>query len=334
MMGLFRNKEVKKAFAVYLTVGVLFICAAFFINILCGVLMLCALFMLLLIWLFETGKRYSRISELSRDVNKILHGDDSVRLEKYAEGELAILQSEIYKMTVRLREQRLRLTDDKIYLSNSLADISHQIKTPLTTVNLLVSLLSEPGLTDDKRSELCLELFEMLSRIDWLITALLKISKLDAKTVKFVYENVSIQTLIKKAAEPLSVPMDIKEQRMTVRCTGNVCCDVSWCAEALGNIIKNCIEHTPQGGVIEITGEENALYSQIVIKDSGEGIEPGELHKIFDRFYKGKNSDSKSFGIGLALARMIVSGNNGTVKADNASEGGAAFTVRIYKSIV
>ncbi len=333
-MGLLRNKEIKRTLVIYTLLGTFFGVISFLVDIYGGIITVAAWAVFMLVYFIQMKERYRRISELSCEIDKILHKDGFNSLEKFSEGELGVLQSEIYKMTVRLREQSQNLKDEKIYLADSLADISHQIKTPLTTVNLLVSLLSEPELSDERRGELCLELFEMLSRIDELITVLLKISRLDAKTVKLTLENISLKEIAEKAVEPLLVPIDIREQRLIISCNGNICCDTMWLSEAITNIVKNCTEHTPKGGVIEITGEENAIYSQLVIKDNGTGFDFGEQYKIFERFYKGKGSDNKSFGIGLSLARMIITEHNGTVKADNAPEGGARFTVRIYKSVV
>jgi signal transduction histidine kinase len=170
----------------------------------------------------------------------------------------------------------------------------------------------------------------------WLISTLLKISKLDAGTVKFKSEPVSVPQLVKKASEPFAVPMDLRGQQLRTDISAGAAFlgDLYWTSEAIGNIIKNCTENTPEGGEIGITAAENALYTEIVIEDSGCGIDEADLPHIFERFYKGKNSSEQSAGIGLALARMIIAAENGTVKAENKKDGGARFTVRFYKSTV
>ncbi|MBQ3049565.1 MAG: HAMP domain-containing histidine kinase [Oscillospiraceae bacterium] len=284
-----------------------------------------------LLHLTITFIRYRKISALSADIDKILHSNARISLEKYSEGELAVLQSEISKMTVRLREQQQQLVDDKVLLADSLADISHQIRTPLTSINLLASMLSEPNISEEQRIRLSQEMFALLSRIEWLITALLKISKLDAGTVEFKKENTTLKELLDRSVEPLLIPIELKEQRLTLSAEGNFAGDLSWTCEALGNIIKNCMEHTPDGGSIDITAAENALFSEIVISDSGCGIAKEDLPHVFERFYKGKNSDDKSFGIGLALARTIISAQNGSIKAENLPSKGARFTIRFFK---
>ncbi len=271
---------------------------------------------------------------MAADIDRILHGEASMPIEQYSEGELAILQSEIYKMTVRLREGQHNLQKDKVYLADSLADISHQIRTPLTSINLLVSFLSDANITEEKRIKVTHELYEHLSRIDWLITALLKISKLDAGTAQFKRESVALDELIRKSVSPILVPMDLRDQTLQVETDGEFTGDLSWTCEAITNIVKNCMEHTPDGGTIEITATENALYSEIIIADNGSGIDAEDLPHIFERFYKGKNSDDKSFGIGLALARMIISSQNGTIKAENNPTNGARFIIRFYKGTV
>ena len=194
--------------------------------------------------------------------------------------------------------------------------------------------LSATGLTDECRHQLTNELYELLGRIDWLITTLLKISKLDAGTVSFNKETVSLETLIKRSCSPLLIPMELHGQELIIRADGNFYGDPAWTSEAVSNIVKNCMEHTPDGGRIEINAAENALYSEIVIKDNGTGISPEDLPHIFERFYKGKDSDGKSFGIGLALSRMIIAGQKGTVKAENRKNAGAMFTLRFYKGTV
>lgn len=285
--------------------------------------------------MYCTYIRYKRISKLATDIDRILHVDENIKFENYSEGDIGLLQSEIYKMTVRLREQQSKLTEDKVYLADFLADISHQVRTPLTSINILVSMLSEPDLTYEKREQIVHKLYGLLSRIDWLITALLKMSKLDAGTIKFHSEHISMQELLEKACMPVRVPIELRGQELIIESEGDVSCDVAWSCEAIGNIVKNCMEHTPDGGTIKVCGKENALFYEIVITDSGRGISSEDLPHIFERFYKGRTSDDKGgFGIGLALARMIVTEQNGTLKAENPTDGGAMFTVRFYKSTI
>ena len=334
MIKLLKNKEVRKTLILQIIVALASVIISNFIDERAGVVALIFSTLFISIYYISTYKRYKRIASLASDINKVLHGDNSISLENYSEGELAILHSEIYKMTVRLREQQNNLINDKKYLADSIADISHQIRTPLTSINLLVQLLSAPNLTDERRQELTHELYGMLSRIDWLITTLLKISKLDAGTVTFKKEKVSLQTLINKSCSTLLVPIELRGQELVINTNGDFVGDLSWTCEAIGNIVKNCMEHTQEGGKIEIEACENALYTEITIKDNGTGIAKEDMPHIFERFYKGKDSDDKSFGVGLALSRMIITSQKGTVKAENRNPHGAKFTIRFYKGIV
>lgn len=334
-MRFFRNPEVIRSLLVYGGVSVIATTASMLWDVRFGIFTLILCIILTAIHLIGTYRRYRKIYDLSADIDKILHGSDAaVSLDRYAEGELGVLQSEVHKMTNRLREQQRQLQDDKIYLADSIADISHQIRTPLTSINLLVQFLSEPDISEERRMKLTHELMGLLSRIEWLITTLLKISKLDAGTVQLKKENVSLDALIRKSVSALLVPIELREQNLDITTDGDFTGDTAWTAEAIGNIVKNCMEHTPVGGRIVVTASENALFCEIIISDNGSGIDKEDLPRIFERFYKGKNSDDKSFGIGLALARTIITSQNGTIKAENHAEGGARFTVRFYKGTV
>lgn len=333
-MKLLRNPDVKKTITLYLSIGIITSVPAFIENIFFGCIISLLTIIFTLIYLFDTKKRYNDISKISEDIDKILHGNDRIFLNSYTEGDLGILQSEISKMTIRLREQQQTLNREKIYLANSLADISHQIRTPLTSINLLISMISKPNIDDVRRHELSCELYELISRIEWLIDSLLKISKLDAKTVKLTSRTIPLQTLLNKAVAPLLIPIELRDQTLTITAEGSFYGDLLWTAEAVSNIVKNCMEHTPPNGKISITASENTLYSEIIIFDNGKGISKEDLPHIFERFYKGKTSGDKGFGIGLALSRMIIVSQNGTVKAENITPHGAAFTIRFYKGTV
>ena len=334
-MNFLRNPEVVKTLCLQIFIAVSAIVVAFIWEQRFGVFTLVFTTLLLLTSTVSTYIRYKRIYDLSADIDRILHGNDmNLSFDKYHEGELAVLQSEIHKMTMRLREQRWQLEDDKRYLANALADISHQVRTPLTSINLLVGLLSEPNIPDERRRKLTHELLDLLLRIDWLITTLLKISKLDAGTVRFQQETISLNELIRKATDSLLIPIEIKEQNLYINANGNFTGDVSWTVEAISNIVKNCVEHTPNGGEIRIEAGENSLFAEIVISDSGSGIAQEDLPHIFERFYKSKNAGDKNFGIGLSLTRMIIINQNGVIKAENNAAKGALFTIRFYKSIV
>ena len=332
-MQFLRNKQVRMELMISIVITISATLLAFLWEIKFGVLVFILCVLLNTVHFYHTYKRYKSIQQLAADIDKILHGNVPIVLEQYEEGELAILESEVQKMTIRLREQQQQLLEDKKYLADSIADISHQIRTPLTSINLLLSFLTEPNISEEKRQKTIREIYELLSRIEWLITTLLKISKLDAGTIQLKSEEFKMQYLIEKSVAPLLIPMELRGQELRVQAEGKFCGDLDWTCEAIGNIVKNCMEHTPEGGSVSIITTENPIFQEIVISDTGCGIAPEDLPHIFERFYKGKNSSNKSFGIGLALARGIVFNQNGTIKVENQKAGGAKFTIRFYKEL-
>lgn len=235
MIKLLKNKEVRKALLWQLLLSAAACAVCVFFDIRAWLTAIGLSLLLMLVFCISTYKRYQRISSLADDINQVLHGDSSIDFDSYSEGELSILHSEIYKMTIRLREQQQTLTREKAHLADSIADISHQIRTPLTSINLLIGLLSEPKLTDARRQQLIHELYELLSRIDWLITTLLKISRLDAGTVQFKQEQVSLEELLKKSCVTLLIPMELRGQALLIHADGAFRGDFSWSCEAIGN---------------------------------------------------------------------------------------------------
>lgn len=289
--------------------------------------------LLILMNLFFTFRRYRNIARLTEEMDDVLHKEQFSPISAYEEGELSILRTQIHKMNKKMEEQQGALLSEKIYLSESLADISHQIRTPLTALNLTCDLLLEEELEPRRRKSLVKEQMKLLDQIDWLISALLKMAKLDANTAKMMKEKVSVKALLQRAVEPLAIAMDVKDQALVIRQEGEESYfgDLNWSAEALLNILKNSMEHTPVGGTLTISASENVLFTEIIIEDNGPGIHKEDLHHLFERFYKGKSSSQTSVGIGLALSRMIITQQGGTLKAENRSSGGARFTIRFYK---
>lgn len=336
-MGFWRNPEIAKTAIIWGIVSATAIVVAFAVGgAVCGFVALALGVGYSAAHFIITYRRYSKISKLSLEIDRVLHGLGRLELSRFGEGELSILQSEIYKMTVRLWEQAEQLAADKEYLADSIADISHQIRTPLTSISLLTEFLSEPELSREQRIKYVKELFELLDRIDWLINTLLKISKFDAGTVRFDAGSVNVMQLVKKAYEPIAIPMELRGQNFVIDVPESMQldCDERWTVEAIGNILKNCMEHTPESGTITVRGEDNAVCASLIISDTGSGIAPEDLPNIFKRFYKGKDSASGSVGIGLALAHIIIGEQGGTVKAYNGKDGGAVFEVKFYKTVV
>lgn len=294
--------------------------------------LLTALFCSALLWQHYLHKRQLR--KLNWDLDKLLQQGIPLPISQYQEGELSILANQMEKITLRLTETADRVQQEKQYLADSLADISHQLRTPMTAINLAVSMLHNPNLENHRRMELTAELRNQLSRMDWLVETLLKISKLDAGTISMKEEAISIQDLLNRAAEPLAIAMDIRNQELQIHCNAEqLCGDFSWTAEALSNILKNCMEHTPEGGSIFIYVNETPIFTEIQIEDTGEGFPAEDIPHLFDRFYQGRNACPTSFGLGLSLARSIITAQNGTIQAQN-GEKGAKFTIKFYKQVI
>ena len=334
-MKIIRNPELKRELLIDLAITIVAALIGFLIRPICGILALAVGLLLSGAHIAFAVQRYHQMEALAQRLDRILHGQDRVLIEDAAEGELSILNSELQKMTTRLQEQASQLSEDKQQLTDAIQDIFHQIRTPLTSMNLLVSMLGEEDMPYDRRLSMTRELRRQLERVQWLVETLLKLSKIDAGTAQFRSEPVSVAELIKKAAQPLRIPMELREQNFNVQTADeSFTGDLNWTAEALGNILKNCMEHTPVGGTITVTAEETVLFTEIVVEDNGPGISKEDLPYLFDRFYKGAGSSDDSVGIGLALSRSIIAAQNGTIKAENAPTGGARFTIRFYKSVI
>lgn len=326
-MGFIRNKEIVPDFLVHLIC--ILICAAI------GGLYVClAAVLFTALHFFVTGMRYGKIRKLCADIDSIIYGNYSVDIADYREGELAVLTDEIYKVLTRLKEQGEMLKKDKIWLMDSIADISHQLRTPLTSVNLLISMLSDEDTDIKRRHEIITELKKKLTSVEWLIESLLKMSRLDAGAVKFASEDTNLSDIIYGAYDTVAVPMELREQEFNYESTDEIIyCDKKWMVEAVSNIFKNCMEHTPLGGSINVSVKNTSVYTEITISDTGCGFEEKDIPHVFERFYKGSDSAEESFGIGLCLSNMIISSQNGTIKADNYN-GSARFVIKLYKTIM
>lgn len=328
------NKELRFSLILLLAATVMMTCFGLFASMTAGILIFLMGVVSILIHLVTEGYRYRKLQQISNDLDALLISGKPIPIHDYDEGELSILANQIQKITLRLKESAEVVAADKKYLADSLADISHQLRTPLTAMNLTTTMLRSAGLTDEKRMVLTGELRSLLSRTDWLVETLLKISKLDAGTVQLTKESISVGELISRAAAPMAIPMDLRNQRLIVNCAGEQFQgDLIWTAEALGNVMKNCTEHTPEGGAITVTGSETALYTQITVEDTGTGFDPKDIPQLFERFYKGSNAAQNSYGIGLALARTIITAQNGTIQAMNGSTG-AKFVIKFYKQVI
>lgn len=334
-MKLLRNPEIKRTLALHLAITLIFSAVFALFSLTAAAAVIAVSTALLVVYLLQSKQLYDDLSKLCDDIDSLLMGNDSIVFSCMQEGELGILRSELQKMTIRLREQNSSLSKEKDFMKSALSDVSHQLRTPLTSMNLIVSMLGSRELSPKERGAYLKDLAELLSLTQWLIDTLLKISQLDAGAIVMQPTHESCARLIKEALTPLEISAELKE--LTVTCNVPKDCsftgDLRWCREALSNIVKNCIEHTPHGGSIVISAEENSVCTRLVVSDSGKGIPEKDLPHIFDRFYR-SDLTKQGYGLGLALSRQIITEQNGSLRVSNAKNGGAEFEIKLYRSTV
>lgn len=329
---MFRNKEIRHFAILFSLIAMASAVAGFAINPAAGILSLVSVAAFGASFFIFTKARYRSIAQISDEIDLVLHNADHLYISESEEGELSILQSEINKMTLRIREQNEALRKEKNHLAESLADIAHQLRTPLTSANLILSLLkSSPE--EQEQKTLLREAEELFIQMEWLITSLLKLSRLDAGIVVFQSGQIDVSSLIRAALRPFLVSMELHDIQVLTDVPEGIrlCGDSGWLSEAIQNIFKNCMEGAGDGGKIEIACENTPLYTEITLHDNGAGIEKEDLPHLFDRFYRGKNSSAVGYGIGLALCKTIITRQGGTVTAKNHPQGGALFAIRFPK---
>lgn len=327
-----RNREFRRFAVLYSLIAAIFVILGFIINIASGILAIASAAVFGAAFFAFTKARYKSIAQISNQIDLVLHNADYLGFDELEEGELSILHSEIIKMMLRIREQNGALKKEKEHLADSLADIAHQLRTPLTSVNLILSLLANSA-DAQERKRFVREAEELLVQMNWLISSLLKLSRLDAGVVVFQSELVDISNLIYTALRPFLIPIELHSIDMQIDVPEGMIIrgDSGWLSEAIQNILKNCIESAGEKGKIEIICTNNPLFAEITIHDSGSGIEREDLSRLFDRFHRGKNVNVSGYGIGLALCKMIITRQDGTITAKNHPQGGAVFAIRFPK---
>ncbi len=327
-----RNKEYRRFTVIFLALAAVSVTLGFRMDRAAGILALCSSAAFGTAFFVFTNARYKNIMQISEQIDLVLHNADHLFVTESEEGELSILESEITKMMLRIREQNDALKKEKEHLADSLADIAHQLRTPLTSITLILSFL-ETNPDKEERKSLLRETEDLLVRMDWLLTSLLKLSRLDAGIVVFQKEPVELKQVFTAALRQLMIPLELHNISLQINVPKGILIsgDVNWLSEAIQNILKNCMENAGDNGKIEITCEDNLLFTQLTIHDSGTGFKKEELPCLFNRFYRGKNSSTAGYGIGLALCKTIITGQGGTITAKNHPQGGAMFIIRFPK---
>ena len=271
--------------------------------------------------------------DIAKRIERINLGDYSLQIDRNSEDELSLLDNQIYRTAVKFREQAENSNKDKENLQKSLSDISHQLKTPLTSIIVMVdNILDDDDMPLEIRREFLSDIKHNTSTVSFLVQSLLKLSKLDAEAVKFRYEQVEVKSIVDECIKNTAVMAEILGVRLETDCNDIILnCDRKWLCEAVTNIIKNCIEHS-QNGNIKITADQNKLYTKISIKDNGSGITKEDLPHIFERFYKGKNSSDDSVGIGLSLAKTIIEKQGGYISVSSELNKGSEFVIKFFNN--
>jgi signal transduction histidine kinase len=271
--------------------------------------------------------------DIAKRIERINLGDYSLQIDRNSEDELSLLDNQIYRTAVKFREQAENSNKDKENLQKSLSDISHQLKTPLTSIIVMVdNILDDDDMPLEIRREFLNDIKHNTNTISFLVQSLLKLSKLDAEAVKFRYEQVEVKSIVDECIKNTAVMAEILGVRLETDCNDIILnCDIKWLCEAVTNIIKNCIEHS-QNGNIKITADQNKLYTKISIKDNGSGITKEDLPHIFERFYKGKNSSDDSVGIGLSLAKTIIEKQGGYISVSSELNKGSEFVIKFFNN--
>lgn len=284
------------------------------------------------IFLIYDKRKDKELAKITKYIEEINRRNYSLKIDEISEDELSILKNEIYKTTVMLKENADNSLKGKKQLQRSLEDISHQLKTPLTSILIILeNLTDDPNMEAEVRQDFIRDLKRQVTNISFLVQSLLKLSKFDSNTVNFIKTDKLLKDIVDESIKNVEVVCDLKNISISVdeNDKAKINCDFMWEVEAITNIIKNCVEHSENNSKINIKYEQNNVYSSITIQDFAGGISQSDLPHIFERFYKGKNASKDSVGIGLALAKTIIENDNGsiTVESDNI---GSKFIIKYF----
>ena len=294
--------------------------AAVYLLIFCGVIFC--------LYICYSVVKYRKMASLAEQIDRILHGEELQIMEHCCEGEFAVLATSIDKMVQRMLEQQSILQKEKVFLADSMADISHQLKTPITSMMIMADLLEEAE--PEKQTEFIHNIQVSLNKMEWLVGALLKMAKLDAHAIDFIKNDIHMSELLEAVKPSVAILLDIHNLTIELKQDCIIHCDKRWTTEALTNIVKNAIEYSPDGSVIEIDSGENPMYSWISVRDSGMGMDKTEYAALFKRFENSTNENG--FGIGMPLALSILKGQGGDIDVDFGGRGeGTTFILKFFK---
>lgn len=278
-------------------------------------------------------KHNNRIDDLIESLKKIDKVNYELDLEDSVEDKLSLLKQDLYKLSIMLKESSINSLNDKLVLKESLQDISHQLKTPITSINIMLdNMINDDDMDIKTRNKFVKQIKREISNMSFLIQNILKLSKFEANVIEFKSRKVTVSELIKDSIHNVDNLRDLKDVNIIsnlVDCS--VCVDKRWQVEAVTNILKNALDYSDVGSEIVIDVEDNKVYTSISITDNGRGMSEEDTINIFKRFYKGKNSNSDSVGIGLALSKAIVERENGIISVMSELGKGTSFIIKYFK---
>lgn len=268
---------------------------------------------------------------MQKYMDNILIDNYNIDINTYDDNVLSSLKDDIYKMTIKLKNMADNSNKEKKYLATTLSDISHQLKTPLTSLFVFNEILKQDNLDSKTRKEILEKSEKQLERIKWLITSLLKMSQLDSGSITLQKDKVNLQKLINESCEPFLISLDLKNVKLQINIDKKafIICDKNWTIEAISNIVKNALEHVKENGTITIQSITNPIYLKLEIIDDGEGIKAEEINHIFERFYHG-NKNKDSIGIGLNMSKMIIEKQKGHIEVESKLNKGTKFSIYFY----
>lgn len=288
---------------------------------------------LLIVFIRYNHKKENDIKEIIKCIEQINKKNYELQIDSMSEDELSILKNEIYKTTIMLKESAENSNKDKMNLKKSLEDISHQLKTPLTSILVMLdNIIEDPDMDINIRNDFVRDIKRNVVNINFLVQALLKLSKFDANTVHFIKKEYNLGSIVDESIKNVSTLCDLRNINieLNIKNDSKIMCDSKWQIEAITNILKNSIDHSKDNQKVIINVEDNNVYSTVEIKDFGDGISKKDISHIFERFYKGENATSDSIGIGLALAKTIIEEDNGNISVES-NKNGTKFTIKYFK---
>lgn len=328
------NKEFKTFIFIFVLLSIISAVICLFFSVACALVCFFVCVLLTTLFVAFTRNRYKKIEILNDQLSLICAGNYDIKVSNNKEGELSILNNNLFKVINILKVQNEQLEKDKLYLVQSLADISHQLKTPLTSIMVMSDIIKNED-EGKNREEFHTIIDTQLDKMQWLITNLLKLSKLDAGTIELVRARNNSVKLIDECINSFFAMLDSKNIEIIKHIdTFDIMCDKMWTVEAIQNIIKNCIEHTQNNGTIIIEAKDENIYSLVTVSDNGCGISKEDLPHIFERFYCCNSQNKDSVGIGLAFAKTVFEKQKATIDVQSRLGVGTTFTIKFYKSIV